>query len=510
MNYNREDLKSVYLCSYCEGLLYTDSSEPPRDVCFNQTCELWPKELTSIVDASAENEPQIYQELKEMEAVLESEIGQWDHGELARLTYRARKELITIAIDQGVMPSLDFWFAIGELLLLINKRPPSGVITDIERFKALLEVTRKWSFHHRNLEDLRTKRYYIGRTEAELRVFWIKYASAIRENQKSLGLMSIGDLGDAEDPFTYSFLEDTVVADADPGTTTDLSEWFDTLWQMSLQMRYAFRSHARTLHQYDYKPNPVDMSVLAGWHLKMIETNDTGVWSFDDLGNLHEHISQYSCGRRSASDFLNHYVDHTELVPVVVRTPDGLIMDRLTIIYFLIYLHGCLMPTDDIGPSIDEPILNKIRSRLGPRFKDWLRKEIHNHGYNGPDEAVTIRAQGQTFEYDILALSEDARCIMLADAKYRDMAPSSFTGANLIRQELLGKGGLRDEACRQQLRLEFFQKNVDSFTQYLAPKRPWEEYDVRSYLITKHIPLAHQFRDTRMMLAAEFLRTELS
>jgi hypothetical protein len=53
------------------------------------------------------------------------------------------------------------------------------------------------------------------------------------------------------------------------------------------------------------------------------------------------------------------------------------------------------------------------------------------------------------YEYDLIAVSEEKKTIIIADAKYRDMSPSSFTGANLIAQELLGNHTLRYEADRQ-------------------------------------------------------------
>jgi len=87
----------------------------------------------------------------------------------------------------------------------------------------------------------------------------------------------------------------------------------------------------------------------------------------------------------------------------------------------------------------------------------------------GSGSVVEIRSGGQQFEYDILAISEDKRRIILADAKFRDMVFSSFTGDNLIRQELLGPNALRFEANRQQLRLNFFKENPESFSGCFSP-----------------------------------------
>ena len=110
------------------------------------------------------------------------------------------------------------------------------------------------------------------------------------------------------------------------------------------------------------------------------------------------------------------------------------------------------------------------------------------------------------YEYDILAASEEKHTIIIADAKYRDMAPSSFTGINLLTQELLGDHALRYEVDRQQKRLDHFRNNIEQFRTYLEPKRPWEEYNVLSILVTKQIPLARRYKEVIIIRSTEFLQ----
>lgn len=90
------------------------------------------------------------------------------------------------------------------------------------------------------------------------------------------------------------------------------------------------------------------------------------------------------------------------------------------------------------------------------------------------------------------------------------MAPSSFNGTNLVQQEPLGPHGLRCEASRQQERTDFFRGNLPKFDQYLKPEHAWGEYEICSYLITKHFPLARRYyKETRIVRALEFLAAEV-
>lgn len=176
-------------------------------------------------------------------------------------------------------------------------------------------------------------------------------------------------------------------------------------------------------------------------------------------------------------------------------------MDHHTLLFFLIYLQGC---PDPEKPAIKKrgQIIQDMRAKVSEKFESWLREEIRNRGYVGPKTAVT-----EGYEYDIIAVSEEKKAIIMADAKYRDMAPSSFTGTNLLAQELLGDHALRYEADRQQKRLDYFRNNMERFTKHLKPKQPWGEYDVHSFLVTKQIPLAHRYKEVKILRATEFLQT---
>ncbi|MDO8749778.1 MAG: hypothetical protein Q7K03_01345 [Dehalococcoidia bacterium] len=506
MIYDRANFDSDYLCPHCGGLLYVAGSMPPTDVCLNPVCPLWPSDLVSIIDVAEEAQPRLYHELQEGEQRLLAEIAGWKSGVLARYAYKARIELITMLFREGIMPSVDHFFAIGELLLLVNKQPSDGTIDDLERFRGLLESVRRWSQDQHNLEDVRTRRYVLGRTVSGIRGFSIKFAHAMNETQATMG---IGSYNQISHMFQYMHLESAAITHVDPSHVTDASEILEPFWPISLQLRYLLRSHARTARQYDYRPDILDMTVLLGWctHPQTWGRDGTSIIPAEkeskEIQELQAHFDKYAKRPFPAQDFVRNYVDSTELVPIVVRTPEGFVLDYLTLFFFIIYLQGC--PNPEL-PAVAErgPLLVNMRAKVGEKFEEWVRSEIHQHGYDGPNQPVI-----EHYEYDIMAISEDKRRIIIADAKYRDMAPSSLTGTNLVQQELLDPHGLRNEASRQQERLDYFRQNLPKFSQYLNPERPWEEYEICSYLITKHFPLARRYKETRIIRAIEFLAVEV-
>jgi hypothetical protein len=178
INYDYNNFESDYLCPHCGGLLYLDTSVPPINVCINENCQLWPRDVNSIIDVTETEEPGIYNEIREEEQLLTGEIYKWKPGRLARYAYKARRELITHFFTKGIMPFAGHFIALGELLLMANKYPSEGTIDDIDKFRILIEDVRRWSRDQRNLEDLQTKRLIFGRTESGLKPLHIKYAKA--------------------------------------------------------------------------------------------------------------------------------------------------------------------------------------------------------------------------------------------------------------------------------------------------------------------------------------------
>jgi Holliday junction resolvase-like predicted endonuclease len=504
INYDYNNFDSDYVCPYCGGLLYLDTATPPNDVCINENCQLWPRDFNSLIDATETEEPRIYREIQDKEKLLIDEIRRWKPGRLARYAYKDRRELITLLFTKGIMPLIDHFIALGELLLMTNKYPSEGTIDDMDKFRLLLEDVRRWSGDQRNLEDVQNKRIVFGRTESGLKPLFFKYTKAFAEFQKEIGLVSNKELPSNESLFPYRDLEAAVIPELDFARMTDGKEILERFWITSLQLRYLLQGHYRTKSQYNYRPDVLDFSVLFGWLMQTWRKDELSLIPTEkqekEMADMQRHFDSQCKGRYSAQKFFSTYVDSTELVPIVARTREGILMDHHTLLFFLIYLQGCPDPEE---PAIKkrEQVIQDMRERVGEKFENWLRQELRSRGYAGLEAAVT-----ESYEYDIIAISEEKKTIVIADAKYRDMAPSSFTGTNLLTQELLGNHALRYEANRQQKRLDYFKENTERFARYLEPKQPWEEYDIHSFLITKQIPLAHRYKEIEILPANEFLK----
>ncbi|MFQ6027531.1 MAG: hypothetical protein ACE5Q6_08570 [Dehalococcoidia bacterium] len=401
------------------------------------------------------------------------------------------------------------WHAVAELLVLTQGEPSRRLYidgeTDTSVFSAILRETSAWAGHMRTLEDLRTGRYLILRQlngKIDDRAFALKYLAAVRSNEQALGLAeSLGQI-DEKSMFEYEHIETAATPSPSPGTT-DLGELLETMWPFTLGFRRALRSHSRTSQLYNYQANLVDFSVLAGYWMQCSAEETClipAAKEIDEIKQLDPHLQEFSGGKVTAEDFVQRYIDCQEQAPVVVRTPEGWLFDKTTLLVYMLYLQGEPGLVDKNISRLQEPLLVRMQGRAGQEFELWLREELRKNGFRGPGEPVQMR-----YEYDILMVSETQRTILLADAKYRDINPSSATGANLLSQELLNDGALLEEAIRQEDRLSFFLQNQSAFVKFLTPEQPWSAYQVSSYVVTKSASLISKFGNTDILRASDFL-----
>ncbi|MBI2170689.1 MAG: hypothetical protein HYU30_01490 [Chloroflexi bacterium] len=497
---------SPYLCGDCRNPLYVDVISK-REVCLNPKCLRWPADYSSVADPRPEASPKIYRELKEQYARIEDTVRRCNLASLRRFLHEERRNLgLSFLKDRGMR--ISEWHAISELLVITQRQPSRRLHTTGDEnegtFAGILTETSAWAARMRLMEDLRTGRYAILRHQNGTLyppTFALKYLLAVRSSERAMGLVERIEQLD-ESPFEYEHIETAATPSPPPGTT-ELADHLEALWPFTLHFRHALRSHWRTSQLYKHEPELVDFSVLAGYWGQCPDDETCRIPADkekDEVTKLDAHLRKFSGGKVTAADFVKRYIDCEEQAPVIVLTPEGWLFDKTTLLLFILYLQGEPRLVDKNTARLNEPLLDRMRGRAGCEFELWLRAQLRAEGFRGPDAPVKVR-----YEYDLLMISDAKNTIVLSDAKYRDVNPSSVTGENLLAQELLAHNGLLAEAKRQEDRLAFFIQNQGSFQKFLTPQHPWASYQVRSFLLTKFAPLISRYKNTAIVSAREFL-----
>lgn len=504
--------ESEYVCTECGDLLYRTSTGDEA-TCINLACSHRQPGDGSVMDVSAEAQPQLQEATAQREDAIAQEIGRWKPGSLARRTWAARRDLVRDLMDRGQPVSAERFGALEQLLILLNRHESRGHTDTNTRFENLVAAVREWLEGLRDLEWFGTHRYVLVVTGGERVPMAMAYEHALASVLSSFGHVWSGSASAGSDAFAYTHIEEAVIEQLEGEEMQDWAQVLATLWPFSLAIRYLLESSYHSRLQHDYQPDVEDISVIFGWYAvarsapgdPIIQANRIS----SEKDDYQRHFDRHGSGSKSAEDFVSKYVTSETLVPVVVQSDRGWHIDALTALLYVLYLQGKLANDPRVDQFYPGGMLQDMRARAATAFEAWLRDALREKGYRCLDEPLTLRVNNMEFEYDIVALNESSGRVIIAEAKYRDPPPSSFTGDNLVMHEFAGEEGLAAHARRQEERLEFFRQHIDRGLAGLDPERAVISYAVDSYVVTKHIPLAHRYRETRIVRALEFVSDEI-
>lgn len=493
------DFKSDYLCYACGGILYCDLEDASHQYCINSSCPYCNHTFT-VLDPSAEASPQLHKELKEEEARLVALVESCNHEALAMYIYGMRLTLVDSAVTRGVMPSIQMWHALGDLLILMNAHPPRGSDRSNTTFDLIVKLGYRRSKHLNFIEDVENGRYKILQLpRGQTQVVQMKYLLPLYDMLKAYGLAASGKL-DSPDLFKFEDIDELVISDVDLEPGVDMADFFNSLWPYVITLRYGFGLHYRTSLQYRYTPARVDIPYLLGIFHSLKSKEPV----FLPKENLSRHFSRYQeyTQGRTFDQLMAEYAESQEKVPIMVPVGNRVISDPLTLLYFIIHLHGQAIENDRLSIGRDIALMKKKGADF---FEAKVRKELHEHGYTGPDSVVKVK-----YEYDVLGISEAKKRILVIDAKFRDIAPSSISAHTLVKQELMEpKEGLLDETEAHAVRVDYMKQNLGMFKQHLKPVSDIHAYRIRAYVVTKHTPLISQYKGIDILSLADLVGREL-
>lgn len=505
--YDFRNVHSDYICPECGGLIYVES-KTGKEICINNKCCNFPEGL-SFSSITPEKDPRLFKELRKLHEELLLEIASnCDRMSLTKYLYSKRMKLIDTLFSSGIMSSISDLITLNEFLLILNNLTVIGNISDNNYFESLYDRMKKALEQLNFIEDVQNFRYLVS-IQAGMSAYRLKYLTAINDVYKSYGIISSESLPELSDIFPFIEIQESVTDDVDAKPENDMADFLEQLWLFMLAMKYVFSLHYRISKQYKYKVQSVDMAFLFSI-LHSIKGEDILTVSLDNFRKHYEKNKQgyeeYSKDNnkeyslRPLNAIFSEYALSTENVPIMPIVNDYIIIDRKTLLFFILFLFGLDESTESEFKSGQERIIRK-REKSGQYFEQQIRNKMKELGYFGPDEPVI-----EKYEYDILKLHEEKKLIILGDAKFRDISPSSISGLTLIDQELLEPNqGLIAESEKEMLRLEYFLSNIEKFRKYLQPQSDWKEYKIEAYLITKHTPLIDRYKDVKIFPYKAFI-----
>ncbi len=279
-----------------------------------------------------------------------------------------------------------------------------------------------------------------------------------------------------------------------------MADFFNSLWPYVITLRYGFGLYYRTALQCRYAPARVDIPYILGLFYSFKSREPIFV-SKENLSLYFSKYQEYAEGR-TFDQLMLEYAESHEKVPIMVPVGNRVILDPLTLLYFVIHLNGQFIQNNRLRNGRDIALMKKKAADI---FETKVRNELHKHGYTGPDSVVNVK-----YEYDVLGISEAKKQILVIDAKFRDISPSSISASTLVVQELMEpEEGLCFEVEKHKTRVEYLKANLGMFKQHLKPASNIRSYQIHAYVVTKHTPLISQFKGIDILSLTDLIASKL-
>src|SRR3989442_1492423 len=205
-------------------------------------------------------------------------------------------------------------------------------------------------------------------------------------------------------------------------------------------------------------------------------------------------------------EFLEGYSSGKEYAPILIFDGSQYHYDYFTLFIFMFYVFSLNKTIEGVQTLSGFKTLNEQRKISSKTFEKVIRDKFKKEGYTvfpkNDDESFVITFEGQEHEFDCIAIDYSKKIVVLVDAKYEDIAPSSTSGERVVEQTVLdGHDGSLLHAKVQHERRRFFIKNFDNMPCDL--KQFWD-YKIISVVVCKHTPMIKKHLTTSLMSHNEF------
>lgn len=488
-------VKSEYLCENCKKPLYFRLGPKIKEACVNPDCDASPSSLNFLDPKESER---LRKEMKQVANQLRLKIARTNKAEFIQHIYRERIEILK-SLYLKCRANFKNLLALDAMLAFVKNINFVGQGHSSNKFESIIPTYIQFFENQMMVEDVNNKRVLIS---ADKEIYMLKYWDAIMTFYKTFGIFSERALRPSE-AFAYEEIDSAVKVDVGVNFPMDFDKWFENRFDHIVAIKYALEMYHFTalLHRYD--PTGMDIATLFGlfWSVK----KDVEEWS---LQGLKRHYDRTTGSKEDFGDFMRRFIMDPNLAPVVVYNGRNYRFDRYTLLFYIMYLIGQNIRKSPEQTDTGLQTINRKKGKASQIFVQKIRQRLRDFSYRVfPEEGkgLIVREQNEEHEFDVIAIKEKPKEVVIIEAKYKDLSPSSLTGLNLLDQEVLDPdNGLLAEAIKHQGRLDFFRKNSERFKRPLSLNSDTTEYSLTGLIVTKHIPIISSYKDISLITYYEF------
>ncbi len=486
--YARSDLSgtdSDYLCLFCYEPLYVDMATM-KEACLNRGCTCYTGRGEITGNLAEHDGPR---RAKKLYAESVREFHKFDRRFLLQKIHEARaaecaKFLLGNGMNIGILASLD------HLLIQLHGNAEWGDSRDSRACRAAFDDYYEKFEILQLAEDICSK-YYV--TNANAQPLVIKYHHAIREFFKTLGIVSGDDRQNRAATLPFYHIDKKSMDDP-AKSVFDFEAIYKNSLPLANALNHAFKMRYSTSKMYAYPDRSADFAAL----LSLWTTCPPGsarTVTTDRLREIYDGTVKKNKMDGDFDQFLEDCTSGRTYAPILVFDGEKYRFDYATLLLYLVYMFSNNRSRSGTQTEAGRTTHDKRRHAAADYFEDQIRQKLRDDGLD-----VYPRQGGKPLnpsfdnvrkEFDCVAVDRERKIIVIVEAKYEDMAPSSMAPGTMVGQLVLDrKTGLLAHAKRHHSRREFFKRNFDGMRRRgLDLPGDFIDYTVYTLLVTKHEPL---------------------
>ena len=474
-----------YLCLHCYDPLYVKDGTAEEE-CFNQACRAYVGRGEFSGDISSQGWAP---HAKKLCAESVARFYKFGRSFLFRKLFEARaheceKLFHDNAVSLNVIASVDY------LLTCLDINAAWGSSTDISSLHRALDRYRENFDMFLMVEKFCTK-YWIANPSGDLYI--MKYHHALEKFSKTIGIVGVENRHDRAACYSYDFIDRQ-----SKGNLTDNPFDFNAIYLASptiiSQLNHVFKTGHMVSEIHRYPSRSEDFAALLSVWTRCFPNPAIAI-DREGLKLIYDGAAHKNKMVGDFDQFLMDYTSGREYAPILVFDGENYHLEYHAMLLYLLYLFSNNRTRSGTQTETGQAAYDRLRQAPARTFEEEIRQRLRSDGFEvhpAPGQAqLRMSFDNKKTEFDCVAVDRAKKILVLIEAKYEDIAPSSMAGTTIVDQMVLDRRrGLLSHAKKHHKHCRLFGQNFAALKNFgLDLPGSFHDYAVHTVIVTKHEPL---------------------
>lgn len=495
-----EATDSDYLCPFCHDPLYVKDGTAD-EACFDRTCPAYIDREEISMDVHGQ---ELMRRTSEQCDKSIRRFHKFGHAFLLRRLFEARVYERT-QIFQGGDASVNMMASVDYLLAGLARNAAWGHLEDVLSYLRTFQQYRK-DFDMLQFVEMSCSKYYVTTANGDLYV--IKYHSALEKFHSTLGIFGSGNRRDRTGRYSFDFIDNTT-RKKPIKHPFDFDAIYNSTPTIANQLNHAFKMGSIVSYIYRYPARSEDFAALYSVWTRCLPGPGDFIFA-DDLRKVYDGATKKNKMQGDFDQFLADYTSGHKYAPILIFDGEKYHFEYHDLLLYLLYLFLTNKTLSGTQTKTGQRAYNDMRMVAASAFEEEIRQKLRNDGF----KVLPAPGQGQLHipskkdgkEFDCVAVDREKKIIVLVEAKYEDIAPSSKAGTTLVDQLVLDRRrGLLGHAKTHHERRRLFKRHFARLKNVgLDLAGSFHDYVVHTAIVTKHEPVISRYMDVDIISYERF------